>query len=324
MPSPSTSLATLRPDLAASFMEFDLAMNRQNFIAQRVMPVIEVAKPTGTFGRIPIEQLLKDRATARAPGAGYSRSSFTFTTDSYTCVEHGAEEVVDDNEASMYSEYFDAEQIAAARALSAVMLNYEKRVAAAIFDTTTWTGSALTTAVGVKWNVPATATPIADIEAAVQKVYDASGLWPNALIINRKVFRNLRNVDEIINRIKYAGFTDPRSGTINEAALGQVFDLDQIVVAGGTKDTAAEGQTSALAPIWSDTMAMVCRLTATQDIREPGLGRTFHWGEDGSTVGGTMESYRQESVRGDVIRVRHQTDEKVLYVEAGHLLTAVT
>ena len=62
MPSPSTALATLRPDLGGSFEEFDLAMDRQGFIATRVLPVLEVAKASGVFGKIPIEQLLKVRA----------------------------------------------------------------------------------------------------------------------------------------------------------------------------------------------------------------------------------------------------------------------
>jgi hypothetical protein len=37
-----------------------------------------------------------------------------------------------------------------------------------------------------------------------------------------------------------------------------------------------------------------------------------------------VESYRDEKVRGDVIRVRHDVDEIVLYPEAGHLLSNIT
>jgi len=324
MPSPSTSLATLRPDLAGSLMEFDLAMDRQGFIGHRVLPVFNVQKASGTFGKIPIEQLLKARDTKRAPGAGYSRGQFTFTTDTYATEEHGAEEPVDDNEARMYAEYFDAELVAAQRALDAVLRNAEQRIAAAIFDSSRWTGASLTTAVTNEWDDSANATPIDDVEAAVQKVWDNSGIWPNALIVNRKVFRNLRNCDQIIDRVKYSGFVDTRAGNITAEVLAQVFDLDFILVAGSAKDSAKEGQSTSIAPIWSDEYAMVCRIATTQDIREPCLGRTFHWAEDGSQVDGRVESYRDESVRSDIIRVRHQVDEKILYVEAGHLLSNIT
>jgi hypothetical protein len=65
---------------------------------------------------------------------------------------------------------------------------------------------------------------------------------------------------------------------------------------------------------------MVCKVATGQDFREPCIGRTFHWAGDGSGIDGTIESYRDETVRGDVIRVRHDVDEIVLYKQAGHLL----
>ena len=40
--------------------------------------------------------------------------------------------------------------------------------------------------------------------------------------------------------------------------------------------------------------------------------------------GGMVESYREEAVRGEVIRVRHDTAEVVLYKEAAHLLSNIT
>lgn len=327
MPSPSASLATLRPDLAESFVEFDLAMDQQGFIADEVFPVIDVASQSGTFGKIPIEQLLQSRDTKRAPGSGYARGKFTFQTATYACLEHGAEEPVDDREAKMYAEYFDAEQIASLRAYSAVLRNAEQRVADAVFNTGTWTGSELTTAITNEWdsNHAADAVPITDVEAAVNKVYDGSGLWPNALIINRKVFRNLRNLDQIIERINSAGAGNAsKPSDITEAMLAQVFDLDYVIVAGASKNSAKEGQSATPAQIWSSEYAMVCKIATTGDFREPCIGRTFHWSDDGSTIGGTVETYRDETVRSEITRVRHDVDEIVLYPQAGHLLSNVT
>lgn len=324
MPAPSSSLSTLRPDLGASFQEWSLAMSEAGFISHRVLPVFEAMKQSGPFGRIPIEQLLQTRDTKRAPGSGYARGNWTFTPDSYATDEHGWEEPVDDRERDMYREYFEAEQVAAMRAFLMVLTNAEKRAADLIFNSTTWTGSSLTTAVTNEWDDSANATPIVDVEAAVQTVWDNSGLWPNALVINRKVFRNLRNCAEIIDRSKSQGFMDVRAGEINEAQLAQVFDLDHIIVAGSPENTANEGQSASLSPIWSNEYAMVCRIAISNDIREPCIGRTFHWGEDGSDIGGTVETYRDEPKRSDIVRVRHDVDEKVLYTEAGHLLSNIT
>ena len=322
MPSPSAALTTQRPDLASSFMEFDLEANRSGFIGAQVFPMIPVAKQLGSFGYIPIEQLLKDRDTLRAPGAGYNRSEFTFTKATYACEEHGAEEPIDDREAQMYADYFNAEQLAALRAHSAVLRNYEKRVAAAVFNATTWTS--YTTAITEEWDTKAAAVPIADVKTASQAVFTQCGMWPNALICNKKVWQNLRYTNEVIDLIKYAGITDPRPGTITTQAVAQAMDLEMIIVAGGVKDTAIEGQAASLASIWSDEYAMVCKVATTDDPREPCIGRTFHWSEDGSEFAGTIESYRDDRVRSDIVRARHDIDEVVLYVEAGHLLSNAT
>lgn len=324
MPSPTSSLATQRPDLA-TFLEFDLESERNGYIATQVFPVIDVQSQAGNFGKIPIEQLLQQRDTARAPGSGYSRGSWTFEPATYATLEHGAEEPVDDRESRMYAEYFQAEQISTMRAFSAVLRNAEARVADAVYNTTTWTGSSLTTSITHEWDDAVNCVPLTDVEAAVQKIYDNSGLWANALVINRKVFRNLRNSAQVVDRIESSGAGNAAKATdVTVQMLAQAFDLEHIIVAGTSKNSAKEGQAATPTQIWSGEYAMVCRIATGPDMRDPCIGRTFHWSDDGSSIGGTVESYRDEVIRGDVIRVRHDVDEVVLYPQAGHLLSNIT
>lgn len=318
-PSPSSSLATLRPDLASSLEEFDLAADRMGFIGHRVLPVIEVASASGNYGVIPLEQLLQTRETRRTNG-GYSRGNWTFEDASYTTQEHGAEEPVSDKYSKMYASYFDAEMIAAQRAYDAVLRNAELRAANLLFNAVTFSA----TAVGTEWSVAATCTPMTDIEAAIQRVWDNTGIWPNTLIINRKVFRNLRHAASIIDRLKYSGRDDVKADNITASMLAELFGLDQVLVAGAGQNTAKKGQTAAMSSVWSDEYAMVTRVEQGMDMSAPCIGRTFHWGEDGSSVGGTLETYRDETVRSDIVRVRHQTEEKLTYPACGELLSNIT
>ena len=221
----------------------------------------------------------------------------------------------------MYADYFSAEQVSAQRAFDAVLRNMEKRIAALIFSASTWTPTAITN----EWDDYSNATPITDVETAVRAGWAASGIWPDSLIINRLVFRNLRNCTQVIDRIASSGAGSPtKPSDITADMLARVFDLRQVLVAGSSKSTAVEGQSASLSPIWSNEYAMVAKVCESQDMREPGLGRTFHWGEDGSQIGGTVETYREESIRGDVVRVRNDVHEKVLYVECGQLLSNIT
>jgi hypothetical protein len=331
MPTPNEALATLRPDLGGSFEDFDTEMDRQGFIGYRVLPVMEVQRSGGTFGRIPLAQLLKNADVARHSRSGYPRGDWDFQEETFATKEYGFEEPVDNRDSALYADFFDAEMVSAELARHTVLIAAEKRIAAMIFNTTTWTGAALTTAVaaGKEWGTTSTtaanATPIDDVEAAVVKVYDGTGLWPNTLIINRKVFRRLRNCDQIIDRIASQGSGSPtKSSDITAEMLARVFDLDRVLVAGGSKNSANEGQAATPAQIWDSEYAMVARLATTNNIKEPCVGRSFHWGQDGSTIGGTMETYDDPKLRGEVVRCRHDVHEKVIAAAFGHLISNVS
>ena len=324
MPAPTAALGTLRPDLSSSLLEWEDQMELNNMIASRVFPVVQVARPSGTFGRIPDNQLVpsvKPDDTLRAPGAGYYRDRFTFVPDTYATEEHGVEEPVDEREAATYGDFFQAETIATMRCRRKVMINAERRVADLLFNATTFTGR--TTGVAQQWvNNAAAAVPVTNVEAAVLAVYDDSGMWPNTLIINRKVFRALRQVDQIVDLSKAQGFMDVRAGAITIAQLATVFDLN-VIVAGGTRNNADAGLAFDPVQIWGDDFALICKIATSGDIQEPCVGRVFHWGGDGSSMDGTIESYDEPQTRSRIIRHRHQVDEKLLHVKCGHLLTGI-
>jgi hypothetical protein len=306
-------------------MEFDLEMEKVGYVATQVLPVIETGLQADNPGKVPLESLLFQADSKRNSGGRYNRISGTFERWTYATEENGIEEPVDERDLERYRDLLLLDQIAYARALGVVMRNHEQRVADAVFNTTTWTGAALTTAITNEWDDLVNAVPITDVEAAVQKVYDGSGLWANALVINRKVFRNLRNCAQIIDRITSSGAGNPaKPSDITKEMLAAVFDLDYVIVAGSSKNTAIEGKAAAPGQIWSGEYAMVCRVATSADMREPCIGRTFHWAADGSSIGGTVEEYYEEQSRSRIIRVRHDTDEVIMYPQAGHLLSNVT
>jgi hypothetical protein len=316
--TPTSSLATLRPDLA-SFEEFDLMSDAGGFVARSVLPPINSAVQSGTFGKIPLEQLLQMPETRRAPRSGYSRTDWKFETDTFATEEHGVEQPVDDREAKIYGSYFNAEVMARNRCLRIILERLERDVADAVFNTTTWTGSSLATSIGTPWTTSASATPIADINAARLKVYENSGLWPNSLVISRVLFLALRECAQIVDRLKYEQI-DVTSSGITSRELARVFALDNVIVAGGTKNTAKEGQTATPAGIWNKEMAMVARIATTDDMSEPCIGRLINWEGDGG-VDGLVETYRDETVRSEIVRARNDRAIKILYPQAGHLLT---
>lgn len=317
MPAPS-STSFQRPDLGASFEEFDLQSAMQGFIGLQVLPMFSVARQTANFSRVPVEALLSERETSRASGAGYSRQDWEFEQDSYACSEHGAEEVLDDRERAIYAYTLDFERIAAMRAMDAVLRNLERRISAAVFNATTFTANP----VSVEWDQYASATPIDDVVTAVNAFKVQSGMMPNAIVFNDRVMRNLQRCDQIIDQLKYSGIDDPKK--VTPAMLAALFGVERVIVPGTMRNSANQGQSVTFADIWSREYAMVCRVATSQDLKEPCLGRTFHWTGDGSSEGGTVEMYRDERVRSDIMRARIDLHEKIIYTPMGYLMSNIS
>lgn len=312
---PSSSIADFRPDLAGSLMEMDAAMGMHGYVGLRVAPPVNVSVMSGPFGVIPLEEMLKRKDTRRAPGAEYARIEGKFETKTFTCEEHGIEEAVDDRESKMYQDYFDSELLAARRAQELVVSNFERRIVT-LADAVTGAAAA------AAWNLPATATPIVDVRTAVLAMA-ANGVVANCIVIPWTRAQFLKDCAEIVDRIKYSGLQDPLKRSINADTLAAAFDLPYVLFAGAIHNTANEGQAASYADLWTVTRAIVCRIPETADHREPCWLRTFHYSEDGSAVGGVVETYRDETRRSDIVRCRMDTDELVVYSEAARAITDI-
>jgi len=325
MTSPTSQIAITRNDLKASLEEISLISEREGFIGLKVMPAIDVRSKADQFGRIPIEELLQAKDTVRAPDGGYARGNWKFEPDSYACIEHGYEEPVDEAEARIYGDWFDAEVISTERAYWQVLVNQEMRIAAKLYNTTTYTGSSLTTAITDEWDDYAAADPITDVNNAKIKVWQGCGLWPNAITLNETQFMHVRQCAQVIDALQAAGAgVSAVQGDFTEAMLAKAFGLKYVFVSRATKNTANKGQAFSGSHIWSSEYASVLRVAENpNDIKEPCVGRTFHYVGDGSTIGGTVETYRDESKRRDIVRVRQDVAEKTLIVQAAHLLSNV-
>ena len=320
--TPSTAIQ--RPDLGLALEEFDLEASRIGFIGSKVLRVVDVALATANFSRVKLEELLfPDPNTARAPGTGFSRGSGQFTQDNYQTSAQGHEEPVDDDERAIYAYTIDSELLAAKRARDVVMRNYEKRVSAAVMNTTTWaTTNTNTKGASVAWTTHATAAPVDDIMYAIKAVYTNFGIRPNAVVLSWFDWLDLVQCSQIIDRIKYSGRDDPKQITTD--MIAQLFQVKQIIVGDAVYNAANSGQSASLSPVWPKGYAQVCKVAETDDLREPCIGRTFNFTGNGSVIGGVVTEYREEKIKSDVIRVEHYVGEKVINSQCGFLITGIS
>jgi hypothetical protein len=126
------------------------------------------------------------------------------------------------------------------------------------------------------------------------KVWQGCGLWPNAITLNETQFMHVRQCAQVVDALQAAGSgVSAIQGDFTEAMLAKAFGLKYVFVSRATKNTANKGQSFSGAHIWSSEYASVLRVAENpNDIKEPCVGRTFHYVGDGSSIGGTVETYR--------------------------------
>lgn len=346
MGAPSTAITRL--DLSFGYGEFSLMANQSKFIGLRALPPLGVSQEASDFAKINVESLMtKVEDTVRKPKATYARDTWDWTTDSYSVTEHGVEEVADDATIERYGDVVRTEQVAVMRAINRVLQTLEYDIAAAVFNTTTWAGSDLTTAISTPWTTKATADPIADIDAARLKVSSGCGEDPNTLILSEAAFTAMVRTDRLESLLKYdasqmvlaaSGQVQSSIADVVMTGLRDLLRVDRILIGRGFRNTADRGQTASMSRFWDDTMAMLCvvrddGLEGDLENPMPQIGRTIFstknseplpGGMDGGMGSLIIDEYRDETVRGSVFRPRNKRQVKILHPQCGHLLTAVT
>ena len=323
MPRPTSATTIQRPDLGVIAYELLLKAEQKGFMGLKILPILRVPFISGDYPVIPLEALLKDTNTSRAPRSKYPREDWEFETGTYACKENGVELPIDDVERKMYAHLkaMRVDEISVEKATDIILRRQEKRIAAAVFNPSNITQTA---AVTTEWSTAASCTPRADVMAAKRAMRLASGLIPNVMAISKTVFDNLFLSAEILNAFKYTNPVEMGGEEAQRRTLAQYFGVGEVLVGNAIKDTAKKGKPVSIADIWDDEYALLAAVSSGgEDIYEPCLGRTYLWIED-SPENIVVETYREDSKRSDIYRVRQNTDEAFVFTGAGYLLSNIT
>jgi hypothetical protein len=324
MPGPSTPATFQRPDLGQAYLEFDIMSHLQGFVGLNAMPMTTVGLQASNFSKVSLAQLLNDdRKVKRASGAGYARQDLQFDQDSYSTDERGVEELLDDRDRAIFAYTgIQFEQLAADRAVAALLRNLEVEIAGILTDIGTYANSAVT----VPWATKATATPASDVLAARETFKLACGVYPNTITMSEKAATNVVQTAEMQDFIKYTsqstagdllGAAGPGNGVIAKTAaiLAMAFRIDNVNISPAISNSANSGAAPVLADIWRSDRVSLSLTPQGGDLRSMGFGRTFAFEQM------ILEQYRDERVRGDVMRARFDVDVKVIQAACLHILT---
>ena len=158
--------------------------------------------------------------------------------------------------------------------------------------------------------------PIGTIDYYKDKVHEKTGFMPNTLILGADVKRVLRSHPDIADRIKYT-----RTGIADEAILGSLFEVSNVVVARSIYNAAAEGATDDFNYIVDSKAMLLCYVEPNPGLDSPTAIATFAWtglipGET-NAIGGVMERGRDQRAHSDYFQGRMAWDMKLVAQDLG-------
>lgn len=313
-----TGGATIRADLNLKVEEAQMADDF--FIGLRALPPLAVDAKAGTYPKLQIAaaELLTSSATERGTDGSYGEVTRQWATDTYDCVDRGLEDRVDDAQARDVARWFNLEATAARLVLRQVMLAHELRVAAALVNATTF-GAGTNSAVAYTEANIANISFVADVLAAIERVRN-NGTNPDTIVLSSTVYNRIRRAAPTLSFVQGSL---GKGSEVTGSTLAQAFadeGIRQVLIGKARYNSAKKGQAHSAASVWGNTYIWVGKSNpGALGAKDGGAGFTFYWNAEGGLF--VTETYRSDQRRGNVVRVRQNTAEKIVDATAGTLIT---
>ena len=316
---PQPSINSVHVDAILTNISVAYLQNQDNFIADKVFPVIPVDKKSDKFFTYTKNDWFRDEAQRRAGGTESAGGGYGLSTGSYSADVFAFHKDVDDqtlyNADAPLNPLREATEFVTRR----LMLRKEIQWNTDFFAGSIWAndydgvaGTPSTNEVK-QWSDYAASDPIDDIEDAKAGILSTTGMEANTLVLGYDVFRTLKNHPDIVDRIKYTS-----SQTVTADMLAAMFDIPRVIISKAVKATNNEGASQAYS-FTSGKKALLAYVAPTPGLMTPSAGYSFSWtgvsGGLGATVG--TSQFRMESLKADRIEAEMAFDNKVIASDLG-------
>jgi hypothetical protein len=318
---PQPTLNSVHVDAILTNISVAYMQNRDNFIADKVFPIIPVDKKSDKYFKYTKNDWFRDEAQRRAPatesaGGGYNLSTDTYSADVFAFHKDVPDQIVA-NADSPLNPLREAAEFVTHRLLLRRELQFVSDFMSPGVWGTTINGTAGTATAGTfatQWSNYNSSDPIEDIEEAKADILSNTGMEANTLVLGYEVFRQLKNHPDLVDRIKYTS-----SQTITSEMIAAMFDIPRVIVSKAVKATNLEGATEGYAFATGKT-AMLCHVAPSPGLMTPSAGYMFSWtgvsGGLGQTIG--TSQFRMDSIRADRVEAEIAFDNKVIGADLGY------
>lgn len=323
MPQPTQSqvhVDAILTNISVAYMQ-----RAENFIADKVFPIVPVDKQSDKYFVYTKNDWLRDEAQVRADGTESVGSGYNITTDNYYADVYAIHKDIGDQTRANADAPINVDREAAEFVTHRLLTRREIQFNNDFMTTGVWgndvAGVSASPGSGqtFQWSDYANSDPIEDIEEAKADILSVTGLEANTLVLGYDAFRALKNHPDLVERIKYTS-----SQTITSDMIARMFDIERVMVSKSIKATNKEGAAEAYA-FSTGKVACLLHVAPNPGVLTPSAGYTFSWTGVSQGLGLTIgtSTFRLESLRATRVEAELSFDNKVVSSDLGYFWNTI-
>lgn len=264
-------------DRALTTLSVAYMQDANNFIADKVFPIVPVQKQSDTYFKYKKEDFFRDEAALRANGTESAGGDYEIEqAPPYFCRVHAYHKDVTEQERVNSDDPLSPDKDSTEFVSNKLLLRRENLWAQKYFQPGVWgrdiTGVAATPSANqvIQFD-KANSDPIGVFTSEGIKMAEATGKKPNTLVLSPYVFNALKNHPTILERIKYT-----QKGIVTTDLLATLFEVEHVYVAYAIQNTQAKGKDGNLTFIMGKH-ALLCYSEKNPGLKKASAGYIFAW-----------------------------------------------
>jgi hypothetical protein len=283
---------------------FQTAAENEGFVAQRIMPIVPVAKQSDQYYVIDKDAWLVTDNDLRAPKAAPREVMFQVSSDAYFCKNYVLAQSIAKEDLVNADVALQLRQTAARAVTDKLLRGYEIRVANLLTSGSNL-GSYVSLSGTAKWSDYTNSDPISAVESGAAFIWSRTGLEPNTMVLDRGTYKILKGHPVVRDRF---------DGKMpDDAQLKELFNVENLYVTKGVKNNAAYSATASLTSIWGNS-CLLLYVEPQASLMSKSFGLSFRWQPDG--IPSPMQVFVYDDPhpgkKAEYVEVGYYQDEKIV------------
>lgn len=299
-----------------------IAQDLSKFIADRAALNVPSKNQSNSYFTFDKAYWFRDEMKKRGPGAEAEQTGYGISTDSFHVDVWALKEMISDQLRANQDAPINGDRAAVKHLMLKDRIRREKSFASTFLASGVWTTAKAGSSDFVQWDDYAGSDPLEDVENWKEDMRLLTGHEPNVMVLDKPVWRKLKNHPSLINRVRGMG-SNNEPAKVTMQAVASLFELDEILVMAAVENTAAEGATMVGAGFGGKKALLFHRPTAP-GVETASALYTFTWPQFlGEASGIRIKRYREEPKASDTIEIESAFVHKVVAPDLGVYLSAV-